>query len=73
MKNKCCDFYQETRGERISGIKTIISYTNPFAYDYPEIVHWNKEYKVNFCPMCGRKINFEVDKKWKIKNFLNGA
>jgi hypothetical protein len=33
-----------------------VKHTNPKAYGYPEIVHWQQSYTTTQCPICSRMI-----------------
>lgn len=54
---KDCEYCKEGRNSRVTGIKIIYEYEDPYAYQYPDVAFWNKVYQTDSCPICGRKID----------------
>lgn len=52
-----CEACKEDEFNIITQVKVTIRHENPNAYGYPEIVNWNKRYRMENCPFCGRLLN----------------
>ena len=52
-----CKYCEENKYAKIKKVKVIYEYENPEAQGYPEIVYWKRPYAVDYCPICGRKID----------------
>ena len=55
-ENPKCQFCIESDYDHIEKVQIIFKHTNPKAYGYPEVCHWDKSFNAYNCPVCGRKL-----------------
>lgn len=59
-----CKVCEENEFNEITGVEVIVKHENPKAYGYPEVVNWDKRYKMENCPFCGRLLeNVDLETK----------
>ena len=57
-----CPYCKESETKKIVDITVTFNFDNPKAISYPDVSRWHKDYHINICPMCGRKVLNDSEK-----------